>query len=92
MTNLVTRMVSKKPERRLSTDQCLQKGCEDGLFKLGDDGQVVDADDYADATEVDSEAETEKATEAEVADAGSLDDAHLDSSPSGKGTSNQSRQ
>ncbi len=61
------------------------------LFKLDDDGQVVDADDYADDTEVDSEAETEKATEAEVADAGRLDDAGLNDRPSGEGTSIQSR-
>lgn len=74
--DLVKHMVTKKPENRLSANQCLQRGGDNGLFKRRRDGLIVDIDALSedDATEVATEAETEIATPA----ANSSDDSGSD--------------
>ncbi|KAL9014764.1 MAG: hypothetical protein Q9173_000594 [Seirophora scorigena] len=42
--DLVKHMVVKIPEDRFSADQCLQKGCDNGLFKRRGDDEIIDAD------------------------------------------------
>ncbi|KAL8648858.1 MAG: hypothetical protein Q9210_004744 [Variospora velana] len=59
--DIIKHMVTKKPEDRFSADQCLQRGCDNGLFKRCSDGEIVDVDDHLEdnTVEVDREAETE---------------------------------
>ena len=59
--DIIKHMVTMRPEDRCTADQCLHKGCDNGLFKRRSDGQIVDADTPSedDATEVTTEADTE---------------------------------
>ena len=59
--SVLKRMVKVNPKDRFTADQCLQRGCDNGLFKRRDDGQIVDADDNSedDATEATTEVDTD---------------------------------
>ena len=75
--DVVKHMVTKRLEDRFSADQCLQRGCENGLFKRRSNGEIVDSNDPSchTVTEVDTEAETEIATSGadNLDDVGSID-------------------
>ena len=98
--DIVKHMLTEKPENRFSADQCLQRGCEKGLFRRRRDGEIVDADNSSahNATEVDTEAETEIASpDADISDEMSSVDSISDDSAAtptqprqrtGSGTSN----
>lgn len=90
--DIVKHMVTKKPKNRFSADQCLQRGCENGLFKRRSDGEIVDADNSSahNATEVETETETEIASpDADTSDDMSSVDSISDDSAA---TSTQPRQ
>ncbi|KAK3174021.1 hypothetical protein OEA41_001265 [Lepraria neglecta] len=59
--DIVKHMVTKKPKDRFSAARCLQRGCDNGLFKRRSDGEIINADDRLgdNTVEVDTEAETE---------------------------------
>ncbi|KAL8769044.1 MAG: hypothetical protein Q9209_004830 [Squamulea sp. 1 TL-2023] len=59
--DIVKHMVTMKPEDRFSANQCLQRGCANGLFKRRSDDEIHDACNHIrDITvEVDTEAKTE---------------------------------
>lgn len=66
--DIIKYMVTLRPEDRLTADACLQRGCDNGLFRRRIDGQVVDVDSC-------SEAPTEIATEIDIGIVSSDDDA-----------------
>jgi hypothetical protein len=82
--NIIKHMVMMRPEDRFTADQCLQKGCNNGLFKRRSDGQIVDAD--ASSKDEATEAATKTDTEIAVPDADTSDDG---SSDDGAATSKQ---
>ena len=49
--DILKRMLKLEPESRSTVDQCLQRGCENGLFRQNRFGDIV----LAEATEVDTE-------------------------------------
>ncbi len=90
--DLVKNMLIKKPEARFSASQCLSNGCKIGLFKSREDGEIVDVDESSEdgasgdeATDVDTEAETEIA----AVDAGNSVGTGSDDSGSDEGTYTQ---
>ncbi|KAL9130730.1 MAG: hypothetical protein Q9217_001167 [Psora testacea] len=69
--DIIKHMVTKKPEDRFSADRCLQRGCDNSLFKRRSDSEIVAADDHLrdNTLEVDTEVETEiAASDADVSD------------------------
>jgi serine/threonine protein kinase len=62
--DLIKNMVTMRPENRFTADECLERGCVNGLFKRRSDGQIVDIDTPSedDATELATEAGTEIAS------------------------------
>lgn len=62
--DLIKNMVTMRPEDRFTADECLERGCVNGLFKRRSDGQIVDIDVPLedDATELATEADTEIAS------------------------------
>lgn len=75
VTGILKHMVTKESDKRFTAEQCLLKGCDNGLFRRNSDGQIIDAD-VEDATEVALGAETEIAIQAtDSSDDGSQDDA-----------------
>jgi hypothetical protein len=75
--DIIKHIVTMRPEDRFTVDQCLHKGCDNGLFKRRSDGQIVDVDAPSedDATEVVTEADTEIAVpDADASDDRSSDD------------------
>ncbi len=75
--DIIKHMVTTRPEDRFTADQCLHKGCDNGLFKQRSDGQIIDADASSkdDTTEIVTEADTEIAVlDADTSDNRSSDD------------------
>ena len=75
--DILKNMLTKEPEDRFTADECLQRGCENGLFRRLSDGRIVDAGDTSEggANEVAPDAETEIAIPgAEIADDSGSDD------------------
>lgn len=58
--DILKNMLTIKPMARFTAEVCLQKGCDNGLFKRLSNGRIIDGGEYlgADASEVDSDAET----------------------------------
>ena len=85
---ILKHMVTKTPEDRLTAEQCLLKGCDNGLFRRSSGGQIIDAD-ADDPTEVATEAETEIATQAaDSSDDSSQDDGMVTPTQALQGTEN----
>lgn len=76
--DIIKHMVTIRPEDRFTAEQCLHKGCDNGLFKQRSDGQIIDADAPSkdDTTEVAAEINTEIA----VLNTETSDDSGLDTS------------
>jgi serine/threonine protein kinase len=43
--DILLHMLKIKPEERFTADQCLERGCDNGLFRKRHDGHIVGADD-----------------------------------------------
>jgi len=92
--DLIKNMVTMKPENRFTADECLERGCVNGLFRRRSDGQIVDIDAPSedDATELATEAGTEIASppadpsDDSRSDDGGSDDGGSDDSGSGDGS------
>lgn len=67
---LVRHMVKRSPEDRFTAEACLEKGCEIGLFKRRNDGQIVDIDED-DATVANTEIASPLGNRSDNSDLGS---------------------
>lgn len=65
VVDIIKHMVTKTPEDRFTAEQCLLKGCENGLFRRSSDGQIIDAA-VDDPTKVATQAKSEVAPQAAV--------------------------
>lgn len=53
--DILIHMVRIKPEERSTVDECLERGCANGLFRRRHDGHIVNADDASEVNTLENE-------------------------------------